>query len=108
MLAGLMNALKVVGKTKDAVKIAMIGAGAANIAVSRVLIAAGFPADHLMMVDTKGILHQGRADLRTPENSVTWHICEISNGEGRTEDIPEAMPEVVRAHTHFHWWPETA
>jgi malic enzyme len=41
-LAGLMNALKVLGKTKQAVKISMIGAGAANIAISRVLIAAGF------------------------------------------------------------------
>jgi malate dehydrogenase (oxaloacetate-decarboxylating) len=91
MLAGLMNALKVVGKTKDAVKISMIGAGAANIAVSRILIAAGFSADHLIMVDTKGILHQGRDDLRTPENSITWHMCEISNGEGRTGGIPEAM-----------------
>jgi malate dehydrogenase (oxaloacetate-decarboxylating) len=91
MLAGLMNALKVVGKTKDAVKISMIGAGAANIAVSRILIAAGVPADHLLMVDTKGILHQGRADLRTPENSIKWRICEISNGEGRTGGIPEAM-----------------
>jgi malate dehydrogenase (oxaloacetate-decarboxylating) len=91
MLAALMNALKVVGKTKDAVKIAMIGAGAANIAVASVLIAAGFPADHLMMVDTKGLLHKGRDDLRTPENTVKWHMCEISNGEGRTGGIPEAM-----------------
>jgi malic enzyme len=65
-LAGLMNALKLVGKPKQAVKIAMIGAGAANLAVSRVLIAAGFPADQLMMVDTKGLLHQGRDDLHTP------------------------------------------
>ncbi len=91
MLAGLMNALKVVGKTQDAVKISMIGAGAANIAVSRVLIAAGFPADHLVMVDTKGILHKDRDDLRTPENSAKWHICEISNGERRQGGIPEAM-----------------
>jgi malate dehydrogenase (oxaloacetate-decarboxylating) len=91
MLAGLLNALKVVGKPKDTVKISMIGAGAANIAVSRVLIAAGVPADHLVMVDTKGILHQGRDDLRTPENSAKWHMCEISNGEGRRGGIPEAM-----------------
>jgi malate dehydrogenase (oxaloacetate-decarboxylating) len=91
MLAGLMNALKVVGKTKDAVMISMIGAGAANIAVSRVLIAAGVPADHLIMVDTKGILHKGREDLRTPENLVKWHICEVSNGDGRRGGIPEAM-----------------
>jgi malic enzyme len=65
-LAGLMNALKLVGKPKQAVKIPMIGAGAANLAVSRVLIAAGFPAEQLVMVDTKGLLHQGRDDLHTP------------------------------------------
>jgi malate dehydrogenase (oxaloacetate-decarboxylating) len=90
-LAGLINALKVVGKAKHAVKIAMVGAGAANIAVARVLVAAGFPADHLMMVDTKGLLHQGRDDLRTPDNAVKWHMCEISNGEGRRGGIPEAL-----------------
>jgi malate dehydrogenase (oxaloacetate-decarboxylating) len=91
MLAGLINALKVVGKTMRSVTISMIGAGAANIAVSRLLIAAGVPADHLVMVDTKGILHQGREDLRTPENLVKWHFCEMTNGEGRTGGIPEAM-----------------
>jgi malate dehydrogenase (oxaloacetate-decarboxylating) len=91
MLAGLMNALKVVGKAKDTVQISMIGAGAANISVARILIAAGFPPDHLIMVDTKGILHQGRDDLRTPEHSIKWHMCEISNGARRTGGIPEAL-----------------
>lgn len=47
-LAGLLNALKVVGKPTRAVKISMIGTGAAGIAVSRLLIAAGFPAAHLV------------------------------------------------------------
>jgi malate dehydrogenase (oxaloacetate-decarboxylating) len=44
-----------------------------------------------MMVDTKGLLHQARDDLRTPENRVNRHMCEISNGEGRTGGISEAM-----------------
>ncbi len=43
------------------------------------------------MVDTKGILHKGRADLRTPESAFKWRLCEISNGERRTGGIPEAM-----------------
>jgi malate dehydrogenase (oxaloacetate-decarboxylating) len=90
-LAGLINALKIVGKTKEQARIALIGAGAANIAVSRVLIAAGFPPETMMMVDTKGLLHTGRTDLQTPENAVKWHMCEISNTEGRTGGIPEAM-----------------
>jgi malate dehydrogenase (oxaloacetate-decarboxylating) len=70
---------------------AWIGAGAANIAVARILIAAGFPPAHMIMVDSHGILHQGRGDLRTPEHQVKWHMCEISNHEGRTGGTAEAM-----------------
>lgn len=90
-LGGLINALKVVEKTKEGVKVSMIGAGAANIAISRVMIYAGFPPENMIMVDTKGILHKGRDDLRTPENKEKWHMCEITNKEERTGGIPEAM-----------------
>jgi malate dehydrogenase (oxaloacetate-decarboxylating) len=90
-LAGLTNALQVVGKAKEEVRIALIGAGAANIAVARVLMAAGFPPGHMIMVDSRGILHPGRSDLRTPDNRVKWHMCDISNREGRTGDAAEAM-----------------
>lgn len=90
-LAGLLNALKVVRKTKEEVSIALIGAGAANIAVSRVLVAAGFPAGNLIMADTKGILHKGRKDLRTPDNTVKGQICEISNEKQRRGGIQEAL-----------------
>ena len=92
-LAGLINAIKVVGKGKKEVKIAMIGTGAANIAISRVMIAAGFPPENIILVDTKGILHKGRDDLRTPENKEKWHMCEISNKEQRTGGIPETMKD---------------
>lgn len=90
-LAGLINALKVVNKTKEQAMISMVGAGASNIAISRVMIAAGFPPENIIMVDSKGILHKGRDDLRTPDNKEKWHMCEISNKENRTGDIPEAM-----------------
>jgi len=90
-LAGLINALKVVGKKKEDVTISMIGVGAANIAISRVMIDYGFPPENIRMVDSKGILHKGRDDLRTPENKEKWHMCEITNGEGKTGGIPEAM-----------------
>lgn len=91
VLAGLINALKVVRKERQEVRISLIGAGAASIAVARVLIAAGFPAGNLVMVDTQGILHRDRADLRAPENAVKWHIGEISNPDRRTGGIPEAL-----------------
>ncbi|HJX31056.1 MAG TPA: NADP-dependent malic enzyme [Thermodesulfobacteriota bacterium] len=90
-LAGLINALKVVDKKKENIKVAMIGAGAANIAIARVMIASGFPPEGIMMVDTKGILHKKRNDLNSPATKDKWHMCEISNGEGRTGGIPEAM-----------------
>ncbi len=90
-LGGLINALKVVEKTKEGVKVSMIGAGAANIAISRVMIYVGFPPENIIMVDTKGILHKGRDDLKTPENKEKWHMCEITNKEERTGGIPEAM-----------------
>ena len=94
VLAGLLNALRVVGKTKDSATIALIGAGAANISVFRLLIAAGFPPQQLIMVDTRGILHQGREDLRTPDQAVKWSICQNSNGDRKTGGIPEALKGV--------------
>ncbi|MCK4311651.1 MAG: response regulator [Candidatus Cloacimonetes bacterium] len=90
-LAGLINALKIVGKSKEEVKIAMIGAGASNIAISRIMIVAGFPPDNIMMVDTKGILHKGRKELNTSETKEKWKMCVISNKEGRKGGIAEAM-----------------
>src|SRR5678815_1204302 len=90
-LAGLINALKIVGKNKQGVRIALIGAGAANIAVVRILIAAGFPAQNMIMVDTKGILHKARDDLTSPQNEFKWRISELTNGDRRTGGIAEAM-----------------
>jgi malate dehydrogenase (oxaloacetate-decarboxylating) len=91
VLAALINALKLVGKSKETARIALIGAGAANIAVTRVLLAAGFPAGHLLVVDSSGILHRGRRDLHTAANAVKWQICEQSNDEQRTGGIAEAL-----------------
>jgi len=90
-LAGLINALKIVNKSKEDVLVSMVGAGASNIAISRVMLAAGFPPENIIMVDSKAILHKGRDDLKTPGNEEKWHMCEISNKEGRTGGIPEAM-----------------
>ncbi|MBI2227691.1 MAG: NADP-dependent malic enzyme [Deltaproteobacteria bacterium] len=90
-LAGLINSLKIVGKSKQSARIALIGVGAANFAVQRVLIAAGFPPTNLIMVDSRGILHRGREDLRAPENEFKWEICQRTNPENRTGAIAEAL-----------------
>jgi len=90
-VAGLINALKIVNKNIDEVNISMIGAGASNIAISRVMMAAGFPPENIIMVDSKGILNRERSDLR--EDREKWNMCEISNKEGRKGGIAEAMKD---------------
>src|SRR3989337_793246 len=90
-LAGLINSLKIVGKRKQEARITLIGVGAANVAVQRVLIATGFPPANMIMVDSRGILHRGREDLRAPENEFKWEICKRINPENRTGGIAEAL-----------------
>lgn len=62
-LAGLTNALKVVAKDIKRVSIALIGAGAANIAISRLLFTSGLRPENTIVVDSKGILNRQRRDL---------------------------------------------
>jgi malate dehydrogenase (oxaloacetate-decarboxylating) len=92
-LAGLLNALKVVGKKIDEAKITFIGTGAANVAISRLIFAYGAAPALCTMVDSKGILHQGRNDIeeRKAEYVDKWKLCNITNAEGRTGGIAEAL-----------------
>ncbi len=66
VLAALLNALKVVKKSLDQVRIVLNGAGAAGIAVTQLLRRAG--ATHILVCDRQGILSRSRADL-TPEKA---------------------------------------
>lgn len=89
-LAGLYNALKLVGKRIEDAKVAMVGAGSANIAISRVMFTAGFDPQNVIMVDSKGTLHKGRTDLKEKYKE-KWHICQITNKNQVTGGISEAM-----------------
>jgi malate dehydrogenase (oxaloacetate-decarboxylating) len=91
MLAGLINSLQIVGKNKEKVGVTLVGAGAANVAVVRILMAAGFAPDKIIMVDSRGILNRGREDLKTPENAFKWRLCEATNGEQRNGGIADAL-----------------
>jgi malate dehydrogenase (oxaloacetate-decarboxylating) len=95
-LAGLINALKVVGKQIDEVRIAFVGSGAANVACSRLIFGWGGDPAKCFMVDSKGILGKFRKDLemRKAEFVDKWRLCQITNAEGREGDIPEAMEGV--------------
>ena len=90
-LAGLINSLKIVDKHKESVRLTFVGAGAANIAVIRILIAAGFSPQNMLMVDTGGILQRARADLRTSESQFKWRICEMTNREQRSGTLADAL-----------------
>ncbi|MCL4395716.1 MAG: hypothetical protein M1482_13095, partial [Chloroflexi bacterium] len=92
-LAGLINALKVVRKKIDQVQIAFIGTGASNVAISRLIFSYGATPALCRMVDTKGILHKGRADLemRKAEYVDKWRLCNTTNAEGRTGGIADAL-----------------
>jgi len=89
-LAGLINALKVVGKKLDKARLTLLGAGAANIATARILIAAGADPGKMIMVDSKGTLHKGRTDTQK-DFKEKWHFCQITNAEQRKGNIAEAM-----------------
>ena len=92
-LAGLINALKIVGKKKEVVSLTLIGVGAANVAITRVLFADGFKPENTIFVDSKGILHTGRTDLeeKQVENPYKWELCQRTNPEKRTGGIAEAL-----------------
>ncbi len=90
VLAAAMNAMKVVGKKNHQAQVALIGAGAANIRTAHLLMTAGFDAGKIMMVDSKGILHRSRTDL-SEHFPQKWELAQITNGQGRTGHIAEAL-----------------
>ena len=72
-LAGLINALKVVGKKKEDVKIVTSGAGAAAIAIVKLLLSAGFK--NVVMTDRSGAIYAGRDNL----NWIKAEMAEVTN-----------------------------
>jgi malate dehydrogenase (oxaloacetate-decarboxylating) len=92
-LAGLINALHVVGKKMSEVSIAFIGSGASNVACSRLIFGWGGNPERCFIVDSKGILGMHRKDLEMKKAEFVdkWRLCQITNAEGREGDIAEAM-----------------
>jgi malate dehydrogenase (oxaloacetate-decarboxylating) len=92
-LAGFINALKVVNKKINDVKITFIGAGASNVAISRLIFSAGADPAKCFVVDSKGIMGKHRRDIemRKAEYVDKWKLCNITNAEGREGNIPDAI-----------------
>ena len=72
-LAGLINALKLTGKKSEEVKIVTSGAGAAGIAIIKLLLSMG--AKHVIMTDREGAIYKGRENL----NPIKMEMAEITN-----------------------------
>ncbi len=85
-LAGLMNALKVVKKKKEDVKVVVNGAGAAAISITRLLLTAGFK--NITLCDRKGMIYEGR---REGMNLVKEEISKVTNRENRQGSLAEAL-----------------
>ena len=83
-LAGLLNALKVVGKKKEDVKIVTSGAGAAAISIVKLLLSAGFR--NVIMTDRSGAIYEGREGL----NWIKAEMAQVTNKEkvaGKLSDV---------------------
>ena len=85
-LAGLTNALKVVGKKKEEVRIVTSGAGAAAVAIVRLLLSAGFR--DITMCDRKGAIYEGREGL----NWIKAEMARRTNREKRAGALAEVLP----------------
>jgi len=89
-LAGLINALKIVKKKMQDVRITMVGIGAANVCIVRMLIKAGADPKKMIVVDSKGILNRKRDDIK-PTHKEKLEFCQSTNAENRDGGIEEAI-----------------
>ena len=84
-LAGLTNALKVVGKKKEDVKVVTSGAGAAAISIVKLLLSAGFK--NVTMCDRKGAIYQGREGL----NWIKEEMAQVTNLEKKAGTLADVL-----------------
>ena len=84
-LAGLTNALKVVGKRKEDVRIVTSGAGAAAVSIVKLLLAAGF--QDITMCDRKGAIYPGREGL----NWIKEEMAQVTNPGRRAGTLAEML-----------------
>jgi malate dehydrogenase (oxaloacetate-decarboxylating) len=85
VLAGIINALKIIGKKKEDCKIVVNGSGAAGIAIAKLLMLYGFK--HLILCDTKGMICKQRTDL----NWIKKEMAEVTNEENKMGSLADAM-----------------
>jgi malate dehydrogenase (oxaloacetate-decarboxylating) len=92
-IAGLINALELTGRSVARIRTVLLGAGAANLATARLLLALGHDPHRLTLVDSRGILHAERADVDelSVRNPWKYRIALQTNGGGRSGDLSTAL-----------------
>ena len=85
-LAGLTNALKVVGKRPEEVRVVINGAGAAAISITKLLLSAGYP--DVTLCDRKGAIYAGRTEGM---NWIKEEMAQVTNPAGRTGSLAEVL-----------------
>lgn len=84
-LAGLMNALKVVNKKMDEIKVVMNGAGAAAIAIAKLLMSSG--VKHVTLCDRKGAIYEGRQEGMNPIKEEMAKVTNLEKKSGSLADM---------------------
>ncbi|MHA1630494.1 MAG: NAD(P)-dependent malic enzyme [Candidatus Heimdallarchaeota archaeon] len=89
ILAGILGALKFVGKSLDQVKIAMLGVGSANTRTAYLFEAAGANLKNVVMCDSKGIITKDRPDIveQKDYDFFKYDLAQKTNGEGLSGDF---------------------
>lgn len=85
VLAGIINALRVTGKSKEDCKVVVNGAGSAGVAITKLLLTYGF--QHVTMCDRLGIIHKNYPDLNWMQQKMT----EVTNLENKTGTLADAL-----------------
>ena len=83
-LAGLTNALKIVNKKKEDVKVVTCGAGAAAISIVKLLLSAGFK--NIVMTDRQGAIYEGRENLNWIKEEMS-HVTNLNKEKGSLKDV---------------------
>ncbi len=90
-LAGLLNALKLAGKKLSDARIVLLGAGASNTTIARLILSDGGDGAKMIVCDSRGPLHAGRSDVEQDTRYYRkWELC-LSTNPNRIDTVEEAI-----------------
>jgi malate dehydrogenase (oxaloacetate-decarboxylating) len=94
ILAGLINAFKIVGKKPKESLITLVGSGAANIRTAYVLMRWGIKPGNILLADTKGLIYKDRHDIIEADDPWKYDVAQKTNSENRVGGIENAFKGV--------------